>query len=202
MPEPLILPHSYHISPLQPFIPWVPMSTWTSPISSILYCNSCLSTLSSHSLCPGPVLHLIAPPPSNIWGWGACPLPHHYLSLLEGCPTIYALDVPPASSPLACPWVLHQEPLSTTTVSSYALLSRTLSLMYRIQILVLNPPTDTPSPEFILCMWPLSAFKMTSIPLWPLVSPTYCLRFYVTSSPWSALGILYDKVQPNKSPFL
>ena len=95
-PAPRLFPNFLHISSLQHYLPWGNLSTWTSPISLISYCNPRLPTTSSHRPCHGPVLTLLVPlPPSNICGWVVCPFPRRSLLLLYGCPAVSDLSTPP-----------------------------------------------------------------------------------------------------------
>ena len=134
MPDPWFFHTFCRRSPLQPLLPWGPLSTWTLYIALIMYWTLCLPTPSTHRLWPDPTLPLLGPlTPSTIRGWGACTLSYRYLSFLEEFPTISALSSLPTRPLLEWPWVLHMELLTDTTVYSSSPIPQTLALMHRLK---------------------------------------------------------------------
>ena len=117
MLDPCLLPHSFHIYPIQPLLPWGLLSTWISPVSLIFYWTYCIHTPPSHCPYHGPVLPLLVPlSPSNIQGWVVCTSPRRSMLLLGEFSAVSALAAPPTRTLPDWPWLPYTDPLSVTIV--------------------------------------------------------------------------------------
>ena len=192
MPAPRLLPRSCYSSPLQTFLPWGPPASWTLTVSIISYHTFHLLTTSSHHPCRSTALHLLMSLPSNdIHGWGACHYPRCSLLLLEGCPTISSISVPPANPVLAWIWVNNLEHIYTTTVSSSVPIPWNLSPV-NIHTDISQKSTHCATFSCLSkCMCIMSILQLPSTPHCPLVLTTSHLCLSATSPLLTALGRLY-----------